>query len=135
MSDLDSLPRRTRKRGGQPGNLNAFKDGRYSRRLAASFRIVPPGDVREHLLAVVAAVVRLELGRLGPRPTSEERAVAVGRAIRRVQRAMSSRNYREARSPLEVFRWFHEAIDSALTAAPEPLEAASPGTTKRPENE
>ncbi|MEZ4554023.1 MAG: hypothetical protein R3B59_08950 [Dehalococcoidia bacterium] len=135
MTRTDRDPQQPRRRGGQPGNLNAFKDGRYSRRLGHAFRMAPPGDMRDHLFAVVATVVRLELGRLRRAPTTEERAAAIERAIRRVQRAGTTPNYRSARSPREVARMFHNAIDAALTADPEPLDAPSPASRERPENE
>lgn len=124
-----------RRRGAQPGNLNAFKDGRYSARSAASYRMAPPGDMRDHLVEVVRVVVRLELARLGPHPTSEQHVAAVGRAMRRVHRAMVSRDYREARSRGEVFRWFHQALDTALTATPEAIEPPPEAARKSPENE
>lgn len=133
MTDIDPAPS-PRRRGAQPGNRNAFKDGRYSRRLARSFRMAPPGELRDHLFEVVGAVVRLELGRLGPTPTSEERAAAIERAIRRVHCAGSAPDYRAARSPHEVVRMFHRALDTALTAIPEPIDAPRPGSRITPEN-
>jgi len=127
MPDIGPVPRPPRRRGAQPGNLNAFKDGRHSRRLASSYRIALPGEMRQHLLMVVRAVVGFELGRLGPRPTSEERVEAIERAARRIGRAMAT--------PGEVLRWFHEALDSALTATPEPLDASPRTSRKHLENE
>ena len=135
MLDSEEAPRAPRRRGAQPGNLNAFKDGRSSRRLAHSYRMALPREVREHLALVVRAVVGLELARLGVRPTSEERVEAVRRAVRRVHRAMSGPNYREARSPNEVFRWLHEALTTALADAPEPLDVPPAATRKHLENE
>ncbi|HRC62694.1 MAG: hypothetical protein K1X87_02070 [Dehalococcoidia bacterium] len=135
MPEIEHTPRPPRGRGGQPGNLNAFKDGRYSRRLGHAFRMAPPGEMRDHVFAVFAVVVRLELARMGPHPTVEERVAAIERAIRRLHRAGTSRSYRGGRSPQEVLRWFHDAINTALTATPEPIEPAPPAPRQTPENE
>lgn len=119
MSEPTPADRPRRPRGAQPGNLNAFKNGRYSRRLGQAFRFTPPGDLRDTVLAAVHVAVRVELGKLPLHPTSEERAAAIHRAINRIGAAMATKNYREARSSREVFRMFHEALRPIFETPPD----------------
>lgn len=66
------MPNEARKRGGQPGNQNAFKHGQRTREVERQRKLAYASiKVLQHLLIAQAMIPREE-GRLRPRPLRQD---------------------------------------------------------------
>ena len=104
-----------RRRGGQPGNLNAVKTGQYSPRFRLDLGLFPP-KTRQVITSSISVALRAEVKALPYPPPPGARQQAYWRALKRVLDCMKTLDLTTELTHQDVIVCFHPIFQAEVAA-------------------